>query len=192
MEVVVDGTVESCMDRVDSYFRYEWPHGGSFREYSDPSGKASVVLTAEKRFLSNSWGGLALIAGLSLITLGAFLALYIVYVFIHICLDIAELIQSTYTAQIIVRPSGTGQAKVQTSASRLDWQQTLDSWVERELVENKAAAVDPAEIVAPEEPTTTESTDIPEQIRKLGELRDAGVLTEEEFEAKKKDLLDRM
>jgi hypothetical protein len=55
--------------------------------------------------------------------------------------------------------------------------------------------VDPAEISALVRPTPTEgaaSTDIPEQIRKLGELRDAGVLTEEEFEAKKKDLLDRM
>lgn len=195
MEVIVNGTVESCMDRVDSYFRHQWPHGGSFGEYSDSSGKASVVLTAEKRFLFNSWGGVALIAGLSLITLGAFLALYIVYVFIYICLDIAELIQSTYTAQVMVRPSGTGQSKVQTSASRLDWQQTLDSWVEKDLVENKAAAVDPAEISASEGPTPTgvaASTDIPEQIRKLGELRDAGVLTEEEFEAKKKDLLDRM
>jgi hypothetical protein len=195
MEVVVNGTVESCMDRVDSYFRHEWPHGGSFREYSDPSGKASVVLTAEKRFLFNSWGGLALIAGLSLITLGAFLILYVVYLFIYICLDLADLVQSTYTAQVMARPSGAGQAKIQTSASRLDWQQTLDSWVEKDLVENKAAAVDSAEISASEGPTPTggaASTDIPEQIRKLGELRDAGVLTEVEFEAKKKDLLNRM
>jgi hypothetical protein len=127
MEVVVDGTVESCMDRVDSYFRHEWPHGGSFREYSDPSGKASVVLTAERRYLYNSWGGLALIAGLSLITLGAFLTLYVVYLFIHMLLDIAELIQSTYTAQVRARPSDVGQAKIQTSASRQDWQRTLDS-----------------------------------------------------------------
>ena len=34
--------------------------------------------------------------------------------------------------------------------------------------------------------------DIPDQIRRLAELRDAGALTNEEFEAKKKDLLDRM
>ena len=32
----------------------------------------------------------------------------------------------------------------------------------------------------------------PEQIRKLAELRDAGILSAEEFETKKKDLLDRM
>nr|WP_284501114.1 SHOCT domain-containing protein [Bowdeniella massiliensis] len=31
-----------------------------------------------------------------------------------------------------------------------------------------------------------------DQLRKLGELRDAGVLTEAEFEAKKADLLGRL
>jgi hypothetical protein len=36
------------------------------------------------------------------------------------------------------------------------------------------------------------STDIPDQIRKLGELRDAGILTPDEFEAKKAELLSRM
>jgi hypothetical protein len=34
--------------------------------------------------------------------------------------------------------------------------------------------------------------DVFEALRKLGELRDAGIVTPEEFEAKKKDLLDRI
>ena len=34
--------------------------------------------------------------------------------------------------------------------------------------------------------------DIPEQIRKLGELRDQKLITDEEFEAKKAELLDRL
>jgi hypothetical protein len=34
--------------------------------------------------------------------------------------------------------------------------------------------------------------DTPAQIRELAELRDAGVITAEEFESKQKDLLDRM
>jgi hypothetical protein len=34
--------------------------------------------------------------------------------------------------------------------------------------------------------------DIPEQIRELGKLRDSGLITAEEFEKKKKELLDRM
>ena len=35
-------------------------------------------------------------------------------------------------------------------------------------------------------------SDIPEQIRKLGELRDQKLITEAEFEAKKAELLDRL
>lgn len=34
--------------------------------------------------------------------------------------------------------------------------------------------------------------DIPDQIRKLAELKDQGILTEEEFESKKKELLAKM
>ncbi|MFF5261436.1 SHOCT domain-containing protein [Actinomadura viridis] len=45
-------------------------------------------------------------------------------------------------------------------------------------------------------PAPAEQTDTPEQVmallKQLGELRDAGVVTPEEFEAKKKDLLDRI
>ena len=35
-------------------------------------------------------------------------------------------------------------------------------------------------------------TDIPDQIKKLSDLKDQGILTEEEFQKKKKDLLDKM
>ena len=38
----------------------------------------------------------------------------------------------------------------------------------------------------------SESTDIPDQIKKLSDLKDQGILTEEEFQSKKKDLLDKM
>ncbi len=41
------------------------------------------------------------------------------------------------------------------------------------------------------QPTGT-SSDVTEQIRKLGELRDQGILTEEEFQTKKKELLGRL
>ena len=36
------------------------------------------------------------------------------------------------------------------------------------------------------------SEDVPDQIRKLAELRETGAITDEEFEEKKKDLLERM
>lgn len=41
-------------------------------------------------------------------------------------------------------------------------------------------------------PATSSSVDITEQLSKLASLRDSGVLTEEEFQAKKADLLSRM
>ncbi len=109
--------------------------------------------------------------------------------------DVAELVQTTYKAEITAMPEGPARTRLQVRASRRDWQRTLDSWVQNELVENGAAAVDPAEIEgAQEEPSAAppSQTDILEQIRKLDELRDAGVLSEEGFEAKKRELLDRL
>ncbi len=41
-------------------------------------------------------------------------------------------------------------------------------------------------------PAASEQPDVMEQLKKLGELRDAGVVTDEEFEAKKADLLARL
>jgi hypothetical protein len=40
--------------------------------------------------------------------------------------------------------------------------------------------------------TATDGSDVLDQIKKLGELRDAGLLTADEFEAKKTDLLGRL
>jgi hypothetical protein len=45
---------------------------------------------------------------------------------------------------------------------------------------------------APAAPPPPAGDAVIEQIRKLGELRDAGLLTPEEFEAKKADLLGRL
>jgi hypothetical protein len=40
--------------------------------------------------------------------------------------------------------------------------------------------------------SVTAAPDIPSQLKQLADLRDAGVLTDAEFDSKKKDLLDRM
>ena len=45
---------------------------------------------------------------------------------------------------------------------------------------------------APAAPAAPSGDALIEQIRKLGELRDAGILTPEEFESKKADLLGRL
>jgi Domain of unknown function (DUF4429)/Short C-terminal domain len=56
----------------------------------------------------------------------------------------------------------------------------------REHVENYITARHTTPAQAPAQP------DIADQIRKLAELRDAGILTSEEFEAKKAELLGRL
>jgi hypothetical protein len=50
----------------------------------------------------------------------------------------------------------------------------------------------PAAPASPAEPPAPSGDAVIEQIRKLGELRDAGLLTAEEFEAKKAELLGRL
>jgi len=58
--------------------------------------------------------------------------------------------------------------------------------VVREGIEKKEISAAPAAAATPAAP------DIPDQIRKLAELKEAGILTEEEFAAKKQMLLAKM
>lgn len=51
--------------------------------------------------------------------------------------------------------------------------------------------VEDAEI-APVVPEAVPRLDVYEQIRRLAQLRDEGLITSEEFEEKKRDLLDRL
>lgn len=62
---------------------------------------------------------------------------------------------------------------------------------------NSLPKPDPTLTVAAQEeagadPTGAQAPSIPDEIRRLAELRDAGIVTNEEFEAKKRELLDRM
>jgi Bacterial PH domain/Short C-terminal domain len=59
-------------------------------------------------------------------------------------------------------------------------------------VRHRLSAPKSAAVPKAVEQTAAGGADIPDQIRKLGELRDAGVLTAEEFEGKKAELLSRM
>jgi hypothetical protein len=60
-----------------------------------------------------------------------------------------------------------------------------------DLIRNRLSAPKPTDATTSAE-VPLAPADIPEQIRKLGELRDAGVLTSEEFDSKKAELLARM
>ncbi len=61
-----------------------------------------------------------------------------------------------------------------------------------QVLGGSAHAAAPAAPPAPAEPAAPSGDALIEQIRKLGELRDAGILTPEEFESKKADLLGRL
>jgi hypothetical protein len=58
--------------------------------------------------------------------------------------------------------------------------------------EARAAIQERMNLTASSAPTSVPGADIPAQIRALAELKEAGILTEAKFEAKKQDLLDRM
>lgn len=62
---------------------------------------------------------------------------------------------------------------------------TLDTEVEAAEGAEKASKV-------PSESHGNQQSDVYNQIRRLAELRDEGLLTSEEFEAKKLELLDRL
>ncbi|WP_418058469.1 SHOCT domain-containing protein [Pimelobacter simplex] len=66
----------------------------------------------------------------------------------------------------------------------------------QEMVNRFIQAIEPAKqtlpLPPPPPPTPPTAPDVMDQLRQLGELRDAGVLTEDEFSAKKAELLGRI
>jgi hypothetical protein len=179
MNVVVDGTPESCLAQLQGYFARDWPHGGRFATH--PPNMIKVF--ARKRYLWDSPGGILLALGLAIVTAGAFIPLYGIY---WMLMDSSS--KSEYHAQVIATPESPTQTRLSISASREDWARTLESWAQQELVENKAAK---GPLYEPSD-SAVGTGDIPRQIERLAELRDAGVITTEDFDEKKRDLLDRM
>lgn len=73
----------------------------------------------------------------------------------------------------------------------------LVSWGEKEKLSNRFLDVLHMQLsrlptASPAEPDTPASDDPVEQLRKLGELRDSGVITPEQFETKREELLRRI
>lgn len=103
------------------------------------------------------------------------------------------------TLSLGVTPIGSG-CRVDMSWANADWRllaskflETLPEATEEELAQSSPPRrpIQPSEA----EPPSAEaepSGDIPEQIRQLAELRDKGIITEQEFQTKKNDLLSRM
>jgi hypothetical protein len=97
------------------------------------------------------------------------------------------LFKDSKSVNVSVEEESLGHTRLYVLAERRNHASTLEKWIREELPQ-RAAAVEPK---ASSE-TAPASPDIPEQIKKLAELRDAGAITEEEFERKKAELLDRM
>ena len=91
------------------------------------------------------------------------------------------------SVQVSVVAEGEGQTRLYVISKDRRYARTLERWMKEELPA-QAASIE-LSLSAAQDST---ATDIPEQIKKLAELRDQGILSAEEFEVKKTDLLDRM
>ena len=164
--------------------------------------KVSALLS--KPTLLDTPGGIVVSLILYVITFGAFMVAHLIWFL---------LFGPRVVAQVMVAadPIGEGATRLKVTArgkwgtSKLEYAEPVVAWIQRELVENNAAAAVEAlpqptpatdilaqvrDKLAPQRPAPL--SDIPDQIRKLAQLRDAGAISNEEFEAKKRDLLDRM
>lgn len=102
---------------------------------------------------------------------------------------VSVLWRDSASARVSAVAEGEGRTRLYVVPGRRKYADTLGKWIQNKLVENKAATSQPFG-------GTSEhggaATDVPEQITRLAELRDSGLITEEEFQAKKTELLDRM
>jgi Short C-terminal domain len=181
MDVVIDGTPESCLAQVEAFFAHSWSHGGNYRRLV-PNTITLRARAPQHRYMLDSRRGVVMFIILTLITGGAFGVVWFIYWIIR---EAGASGPAIYTATVVATPESPNQTRLSVSASREDWRKTLESWVQKELVENRAAAKETSN----EQPG---ASDIPGQIGHLAELRDGGVITAEEFEEKKRDLLGRM
>lgn len=179
-----------------------FPRRGAFDLYGPGNvltggNKVSDVRAPQR--LWDSPSGLLVLLVLSLITASLFLWVYGLWTL---------LFRPAVEARVDVTatPIGMDKTKVTVEGITPEHTEPVETWIRRELVENRAGAGIEAspnftpfgngilaqvkEKLATQQPPP-EST-IPDQIRKLAELRDDGAITNEEFEAKKRSLLDRM
>jgi hypothetical protein len=103
---------------------------------------------------------------------------------------------SMITGVDLKRDGGAHLVRVHTGGGDIDFNVSRQNAAEFRLAIIKQMQVreaTPQKVVVQNQVTTTPAmTDATEQLLKLGLLRDAGILTPEEFETKKKEILDRM
>jgi hypothetical protein len=87
-------------------------------------------------------------------------------------------------------PAGPGKSTVTVvSAKKPEYLRPLVEWMQREFVQKKSAS---GRLERHPSGHSSGDNNIPQQIRLLAKLRYEGAITEDEFESKKKDLLDRI
>lgn len=173
---MVEGTPETILQMVRGYFDSdEWP----YRKQSKVIGPDLISrtrLTCVVDQPPNPWGCMIWVA-LAVVTLGAAILLWLLWWMFERDGILPQVVVTAY-------PEGTGMSRVTiVSDKKPEYAEPVIEWIQRELVVNKKATKS-----LPDLPTKG----IPGQIRALAELRDAGAITPEEFEAKKRDLLDRL
>lgn len=177
MEFVIAGDSETILRMVRGYFKSEqWP----YREKSKVQGPGLLTGTAVRCIVDQPPNTLGCLIWLVLFVVTAGTALV---VWIYWWLFERESILPTVIVTAHLEEASRSRVTV-VSKKRPEYAEPVVEWIQRELVEGKKAAR-----VVQGQPAVG---DIPDQIRRLAELRDTGILTEEEFESKKRDLLDKM
>ncbi len=123
-----------------------------------------------------------MIAILTFFTAGIFLIAYWLW------REYAE--EKTPGASVAAIAEGQHSTRLTVMADKPQYAEALNAWIARELVEKRRAAPEEAPTVEGDQASSDAS--VPELIRELAALRDSGAITDEEYESKKQELLDRM
>jgi hypothetical protein len=179
MQFLVDVPPEECLAKARELFSTNWPYGGNW--YQQPNRIYLVGPDPDP----DTWGNNIKQLFLIVITFG----LYFIY-------WLLKPIRTAGTAEVAVASEG-GSTRLSVAATEAKYQRVLEQWVKKQFP--SAKAVPPQQevpIVIQQHPipiqTSSQPDDIPNQIKNLAELRDTGAITNEEFERKKAELLDRM
>lgn len=173
MEYVVEGNPETILKMVRGYFESEeWPYRKKSKILGSVLSNDRVTCVVDQP--PNPWGCVVWLM-LAVVTLGTAILLWLYWWMLERDSILPQVVVTAY-------PETPGVSRVSVvSEKRPEYAEPVMEWMQRELVEGKRAA-----------DRRVPNTDIPEQIKRLAELRDAGAITADEFEAKKRELLDRL
>jgi hypothetical protein len=178
MDFMVEGNPETILRMVRGYFDSdEWPYREKSKVLGPGLDRSRIACVVDQP--PNQWG-CAVWLILGIVTFGAAILLWLMWWMFERDSILPQVVVTAY-------PEGAGLSRVTVvSEKKPEYIEPLAEWIRRELVENRKAAEELPDL------SDLPTNDIPDQIRKLDELRKAGIVSNEEFEAKKKELLNRM